>query len=120
MLETDCDALGFDYGETLRRFAGSDVLLRRFLCRFPEDVSFAQLEQALADGRWKDAFLAAHTLKGVAASLGLSRLYEAVSPLAEALRAGRIDLESPLLAQTRGAYAIACRVLGKERANAPA
>ena len=37
------------------------------------------------------AFRAAHTLKGVAANMGLLRMQEAASALTEALRAGDMD-----------------------------
>ena len=46
--------------------------------------------------RWEDAFREAHSLKGVAQTLGFTHLYEVCSVLADALRPGR-----PLLDMSR-------------------
>ena len=49
---------------------------------------------------WKDVFLAAHTLKGVAQNLGFDALYRASSALTEHLRGGQPLTEPQLLDAT--------------------
>ncbi len=66
--------LGID-GPVLRsRFAGMDKIAERFLMRFPDDPTMQLLKQALDAGQVEEAERAAHTLKGIAANLGLDNL----------------------------------------------
>ena len=57
-------AMGANYQDVLRRFYKPDMI-RRFARMFLQDTSFQQLTDAMARQNVKDAFLAAHTLKGV-------------------------------------------------------
>lgn len=57
-------AMGANYQDVLRRFYKPDMI-RRFARMFLQDTSFQQLTDAMARQDVKDAFLAAHTLKGV-------------------------------------------------------
>ena len=50
------------------------------------------------------AFRAAHTLKGVAANLGLERLRALASDMTECLRRGELSGAQALLAETEAAY----------------
>ena len=60
--------------------------MRKFLLKFLDDKSYADLERTLSEGDYKEAFRAAHTLKGVAANLAFTELMERVSELTEQLR----------------------------------
>ena len=60
-------AYGADHRDTMARFLGSESLYLRFLDMLPQDDNLRKLGAALADGDLERAFLAAHTLKGVAA-----------------------------------------------------
>ena len=66
-------AVGGTAAEAAPRLGGADAT-RRFLRLFPLDDSFPRLSEALGRGDVQTAFRAAHTLKGVAANLGLERL----------------------------------------------
>lgn len=57
---------------------------------FLQDTSFQQLT-TMARQDVKDAFLAAHTLKGVCLNLGFSNLTPSAVALTEILRAGSFD-----------------------------
>ena len=59
------------------------------MLRFPEDKSFETLCREMEDGNREEAFRAAHTLKGVCANLGFTRLMESASLLTEELRTER-------------------------------
>ncbi len=78
-------AIGGDYDEISRRIP-SDLLIRRFLLKFPADPSYAALMAARARQDVNGAFLAAHTLKGVASTLGLTALTASAAHLADSLR----------------------------------
>ena len=78
-------ALGGNYAEVAKRLP-SESLVKRFITKFPDDKSFAELSQAMAEGDRPRAFRAAHTLTGVCANLSFTCLMESVSRLTEALR----------------------------------
>ncbi len=79
------DILGGNFREVSARL-GSERIVDKFLRRFPEDPSYRNLTDARAAGDVGGAFLAAHTLKGIASTLGLADLYSAASVLTEELR----------------------------------
>ena len=87
---------GADTVSALDRFLGDEELYCECLADFMEDKSFPALRDALSANEIRAAFVAAHTLKGVAGNLGLSRLYNGLCILVESLRAGKDD--SALLA----------------------
>ena len=92
--------MGADYEETVQRLR-SESLIQRIILKFPQDPSYQELCQALADGAleairfyvsfacsfaFEVAFRAAHTLKGVCQNLGFKNLYEPSAELTERLR----------------------------------
>lgn len=106
-----CARLSVDYAATLARFSGNEGLFRRFLLRFPSDGTFAKLQAAQAAGDLPGMENGAHTLKGVAANLGLSRLQEASDQLVQAIRRGDGDAVPALYAQVEQAYRTAADLL---------
>ncbi len=69
--------------------AGSDeALYRAFLLDYPQDDTVPRLRAALNAGRMEEAALLAHTLKGLAAQLGMDEVADAAHALQEAIRAG--------------------------------
>ena len=78
-------ALGGSYQEVAKRLP-SESLVKRFITKFPDDKSFAELSQAMAEGDRPRAFRAAHTLKGVSANLSLDQLLRSAVVLTELLR----------------------------------
>ncbi|MDO5132948.1 MAG: Hpt domain-containing protein, partial [Eubacteriales bacterium] len=71
----------------LKRFMGEERV-EKYVKMFLRDDSYDLLLDALRKERIEDAFLAAHTLKGVCLNIGFSRLYDSASIMTEALRAG--------------------------------
>ena len=82
--------MGADYNEVFRRLY-NEAMIRKFVLLFPKDDSFHNLEAALKEQNVKEAFRAAHTLKGVCQNLGFSNLYEPTYTLTETLRAGQLE-----------------------------
>lgn len=64
------EQIGADY-EDVRSRLRSDLLIRKFFLKFPDDKSFGQLKEALKSGDREGAFRGVHTLKGVAAESGI-------------------------------------------------
>ena len=69
----------------------------KYLKLFLSDPSLAELKEAFACDDAHTAFRAAHTLKGVAANLGLNKLSASSSELTEDLRPGAFTANSPAL-----------------------
>ncbi|NLR74378.1 PAS domain S-box protein [Leeia aquatica] len=81
---------GLDMNSAVRRMRGDKDFFRRMLGRFVEgqrDCLFA-LQSELESGQLDDAERRAHTLRGVAATLGADALAEAAQTLEQALHAG--------------------------------
>lgn len=83
---------GADYGVTMERFMFREEMYLRFLNMMLEDENFPKLKAALEADDLEAAFEAAHTLKGVAANMGLTPLYDAVCEVVEPLRRHRKDV----------------------------
>lgn len=69
----------------------------KYLKLFLSDPSFTELKEAFAGNDAQTAFRAAHTLKGVAANLGLNKLSTTSSELTEDLRPGAFTANSQTL-----------------------
>lgn len=68
--------------------AGSEALVLRFLKKFSTDKTFSELEKAMEARDIEMIFRQSHTLKGVAANLGLKPLFEHTQVLVEITRHG--------------------------------
>lgn len=108
-LEQAADSLKMDLKTTLSRFGGQEQLLMRFLTRLPGDPTFRQLEEK----DWKMVEMSAHTLKGVAANLGLEELRFACDAVVVAVRQGRTEQLPQLMPAVREAFESACRIIGQ-------
>lgn len=86
---------GIDVDTALRRMMNNEALLIKFLKKFGEDDSYKNLKAAMVTGDRRAAFIAAHTLKGVAGNLGLDGVMNAVMPIVESLRNSEEDIFDP-------------------------
>ena len=115
-LEKLYQEMGGDMADAVRRL-GSIAAVERFLRMFAGDDTFAMLQAAMSAGDDQRAFRAAHTLKGLAANLGLVQLGlvqlgQAASALTEALRGSDMQRASALYPETAAAYRQACAAIG--------
>lgn len=78
---------GADYETTMTRFMGNETMYLKFLDMFFQDQNMQKLDESVKQGELRAAFEAAHTLKGVAANMGLTPFYDAVCVMVEPLRA---------------------------------
>lgn len=97
------ETMGGDYESMLGRFRNEERIVR-FLGKFLNDGSFSMLKEALAAGKQEEAFRGAHTLKGVAQNLSMTKLYLSSEKLTEHLRAGSCDGAQELMDQVEKDY----------------
>lgn len=79
------DAMGADYTDVARRLM-TEARIQRFLLKVLDDNNYQVLCRAMEDRDMREAFRAAHTLKGICQNLSLSRLATSASLLADLLR----------------------------------
>jgi chemotaxis protein histidine kinase CheA len=106
------DAMGANYEDVLGRLR-KDERIRKFLLKVPADPNYDLLCKSLAEGNMKEAFRAAHTLKGVCQNLSLSKLYQSTGVLTELLRNQTAYTEEmgKALATVKADYEEMCRCI---------
>ena len=87
-----------DYTEVLGRLM-NERIVTKFVCKFVQDPTYSNLEQALQQHQAEEAFIAAHTLKGLCLNLGFSHLGKIVSDLTELLRPKDDTINSPIVSE---------------------
>ena len=80
-------AIRGDYDGVMSRLMKQERILK-YVGKFFGGTGLAELDKALAEQRWPDAFREAHSMKGMALNLGFSVLAASSSELCEALRSG--------------------------------
>jgi len=97
-------AAGGNYDDAMSRMMKEERMVK-FLKMFLRDNSYEQLIAGVEAGDAKLAFSGAHTLKGVAANVGLITLAEQASQITEALRgADTVDAAVPMVDAVKKAY----------------
>lgn len=89
--KTMLNEAGIDMVGALKRFSGNEQLLAKYLVAFPNDPSYARLEEAMSDCNMDSALAAAYDLKCVCGNLGMSELYQNVCVLITAIEAQLVD-----------------------------
>ena len=74
-LKEFCKNLGINYEENIARFAGNENIYIKFLKRLLEDNTYNNLKQAYSQKSYEDIEKYAHMLKGLAANLGINRIF---------------------------------------------
>ena len=82
--ETDIDG-------ALQRFSRDESLYLTLLDDFVGDTTMDELEAAVKNRMWDDAFTAAHALKGLAGNMGFVPLFHSIGELVMLIRAGKVD-----------------------------
>ena len=96
-------ALQGDYSQACSRLH-SDVIIKKFMLKFPNQCGYDKLCQAMEEEDYKEAFAAAHTLKGVCMNLSFTMLGESSSQLTEALRNGFFEEVPGLYVKVQSDY----------------
>lgn len=82
-----------DYADIMKRL-NNEALVSRLLVKFLDSVECADCGNAIKAKDMKHAFMAAHTIKGVALNLSLTELAKSASALTELLRPQQMIDES--------------------------
>ncbi len=82
---------GIDADKLYTRFMKNDDLLRKLLKKFLEEPTYGELVAAIEKENNHSAFIASHTLKGLAANFSMDELKERVSDQCEDFRAERFE-----------------------------
>lgn len=101
-----------DLKGALARFSNMEAMYLKYLRRFNDEPTYAQLLEAVSKQDFKEIETTAHTLKGIAGNLGLTALFIDFDEIVKAVRAGdnakALDLcaqISPKVEATRKAIA---------------
>ena len=103
-LEQFFASVGGNAQEVLGRLGGDPGLVIHFLSKFQNDGSYQSLCDALNADDTPTAFRAAHTLKGLCATLGLQNLFVQSSNVTEMLRGGDIASAKEALPDVQKEY----------------
>lgn len=77
---------GADVKGTLQRFMGNEALYMKFLMKFLDDKNYEGLKESVAKRDYEAAYTQSHTLKGVAANLGLNPVSAAAAKISDSLK----------------------------------
>jgi two-component system sensor histidine kinase/response regulator len=116
---------GIDRTAGLRRVAGNETLYHKLLLDFHRDyaASAGRIRAAISENRLTDAERLAHTLKGVAGSIGAIDLQRATEELDSALRLNDLETTAVLLADAEQELSLVIRglePLARQASTAPA
>lgn len=97
------EKMGSDF-EEFCDFIGSRSFAEKIVIKFLDDTSYYCFKKALNEENWKEAFLYAHSLKGVSANLYFKNLYKASSDITEELRARRYSIPIEMITALDDSY----------------
>ena len=108
----DCySIMNGDYENAKARLM-NDRLIDKYLRKFLSDKTFQQLMDAVEVGDREAVFVAAHTLKGVAANMAFSELEQYSSQLTEQMRSRQQDPDPALVASIADSYRLITDTIG--------
>ena len=97
-------AANVDLENGIKRFAGNEALYEKYLLKFKDDVHYEAAKLAYEAGDFDTLLKEAHTLKGVAGTLGLTDIYQTCSNIVTALRSERTEQVPQLFRLLQHAY----------------
>ena len=97
-------AANVDYENGKKRFAGNEALYEKYLLKFKDDVHYEAVKAAFETGDFDTLLKEAHTLKGVAGTLGLVDIYQNCADIVTALRGERTEQMPELFDLLQRAY----------------
>ena len=97
-------AANVDYENGIKRFAGNEALYEKYLLKFRDDVHYEAAKAAFDAGDFETLLKEAHTLKGVAGTLGLVDIYQNCADIVTVLRSEKTEQVSELVGLLQDAY----------------
>lgn len=102
---------GINVDNALERFMGNEAMLERYLNKFLNEKSYAQLVEAISGDDREGAGVAVHTLKSVCGTLGCEAMHRLVVRQEQHIRAGEWDDAVKMMPTVTEAYKNICAVL---------
>ncbi len=110
-------SIGADFEGVMSRLM-KESSVAKFTLMFPMDDSFSSLKKAYEAGEIRAAFLAAHSLKGMAVNLGFNDLFHAASTVTEEYRNGEVsDLIDEEMQRCEAEYNKVCQAIAAYAAD---
>ena len=100
-LYKELEEWGCDVQGAKERF-DDDELFATCIDLFLEDENLEKLNEEIKNNDCQESFNAAHTIKGVAANLGLTPIYDAVSDVVQELRVGKLEAGKAFMPKLNG------------------
>lgn len=101
----------FDVKGTLSRFMNKEELYERFLIKFLDDNNYSKLIKALEEKNYEEAYVGAHTLKGVAGNLGITDVFNCTVDILAKFKAQEYDSIDDILKRLTEGYSIAVETI---------
>lgn len=92
---------GCDTEGALRRLCSDSELYADLTKEYFSELNLSELEKAVSDKDCKAAFEIAHSIKGVAANLGITPICKPVNEVTDIFRAGSFENCEPLIEQIK-------------------
>lgn len=95
---------GCDVKGALPRFLNDEEFMLECIVQVSQDPAFDELGRSIEAGKTKEAFDAAHTLKGIIANTGLTPLLVIIVAIVELLRRGSTEAVRSAHANATGTH----------------
>ena len=95
---------GESYDDLLSRLGCDENIIYNAVKEFMLDLHYIRLLRAIENRDTETAFKAAHTMKGISANLGFTKMYSAFSLVTEELRSGNIEKAAELMTRATDEY----------------
>lgn len=97
------ELMGEDYNDVLTRLQ-LEKLVIKYALKFLDDSNYDMLMTALKDKDYETAYRASHTLKGICANLGFSKLGKISTNLSDVLKENQIEQVEEAFLPLKEAY----------------
>ena len=95
---------GESYDDLLSRLGCDEKIIYNAVKEFMLDLHYIRLQRAIEKRDTETAFKAAHTMKGISANLGFTKMYSEFSLVTEELRSGNIEKATELMTRATDEY----------------
>ena len=104
---------GIDFDGIATRIPLKEDFLLKMLKKYPGETSFSDLEKAMGEKDYEEAFRHAHNLKGVTGNLEMKNLHQVTTELVEKLRAHNYEGVDEDFAKIKEAHTKVIEGIGK-------
>lgn len=103
--------LGINMNKVNERFNGDYGLIKKFFIDFTMDCNFIKLKKAVSENNCNEAFIAAHTLKGICDELYIEGFGNIICRISYLLKDGNIKPVYEIMPEAERAYKVLSETL---------